>query len=367
MPPTASQVEADKVVAGNTPRPLVLPTCSVLCVPARAYRDELAGRMLMQLLERQDFHVENAAATLNLGEVIELATKAEVEAICISVVAPSTLIHARFVSGKIRAALPRVKIVVGVWGATGNLLEMSERLRSSGADEVVVSLAEAVVQLAKYSVTITDEMIPAPIPANEEERLRELEALHILDTLPEDAFDRITAKVARIFEVPIALVSFIDRDRQWFKSAAGLPPDLAEAGSTSRAASVCGHVVASDQPLTVEDIARDRRFANNPLLSERGLRFYAGVPLRINDLPIGSLCILDTKPRRLSEREQRLLEVLADDVVEEIKRRAPRSAFRSGLVPRRSLVCRAALCRHFTRITPTERRRHNSLCPSPDF
>ena len=168
-------------------------------------------------------------------------------------------------------------------------------------------------------------MIPAPIPANEKERQNELEALHILDTLPEDAFDRITAKVAKIFEVPIALVSFIDRDRQWFKSATGLPPDLAEAGSTSRNASVCGHVVASDQPLTVEDIARDRRFANNPLLRERGLRFYAGVPLRINDLPIGSLCILDTKPRRLSEREQRLLEVLADDVVDEIKRRARRT------------------------------------------
>ena len=322
VPPTASHVEADRVVAAHTPYPLTAPTCSVLCVPARAYRDELAGRMLMQLLEQQGFRIENAGATLTPGEIIELAAKAEAEAICVSVVAPSTVIHARFICGKIRAALPRVKIVIGIWGATENMLEVSERLRSSGADEVVVSLAEAVVQLAKFSVTVTDEMIPAPIPANDEERLSELEALHILDTLPEDAFDRITAKVARIFEVPIALVSFIDRDRQWLKSATGLPADLAGVASIPRAASICGHVVASDQPLTVEDIARDRRFANNPLLSERGLRFYAGVPLRFNDLPIGSLCILDTKPRRLSEREQRLLEVLADDVVEEIKRRA---------------------------------------------
>jgi GAF domain-containing protein len=215
--------------------------------------------------------------------------------------------------------------MVGLWGATESSIETADRLRSSGVDDIVVSLAEAVVQLANYSAAIPDEMIPAPIPANEPERLAALKALNILDTMPEDAFDRITAKVAKIFEVPIALVSFIDVDRQWFKSETGLPDDLAKARATSRAESICGHVVASDQPLTVEDIARDRRFANNPMLLEHGLRFYAGVPLRIEGFPIGSLCILDHKPRRLTEREQRLLEVLAQDVVDEIKRRAESS------------------------------------------
>ena len=71
----------------------------------------------------------------------------------------------------------------------------------------------------------------------------------------------------------------------------------------------------------VEDLARDRRFANNPVLKERGLRFYAGAPLRSNNLPIGSLCLLDIKPRRMTDRDKRLLEVMADDVMEEIKRR----------------------------------------------
>ena len=84
---------------------------------------------------------------------------------------------------------------------------------------------------------------------------------------------------------------------------------------------MCGHVIANDELLVVEDLARDRRFANNPLLKERGLRFYAGAPLRSNNLPIGSLCILDIKPRRLSEREKRLLEVIAEDVTEELTRR----------------------------------------------
>jgi predicted PurR-regulated permease PerM/GAF domain-containing protein len=321
-PPSKSQLEADKQVAEHTPFPLSGPTCRVLCVPARAYRDELAGAMLVQLLRQQGFDAENASAALSSGELLEMAAKSDPEAICISVVTPSTLIHARYLSAKLRAQLPHAKIVVGIWGATENMAGAGERLRSSGADEVVVSLAEAVVQLAKFSVSLADEMIPGAIPDNEESRLQELSRSHLANgTTREEVFDRITKKLARVFEVPIALITFIDRDHQWFKSQVGLPEEIAEAQQTSRELSVCGHVIANDELLVVEDLARDRRFANNPLLKERGLRFYAGVPLRSNNLPIGSLCILDVKPRRMTEREKRLLEVIGEDVMEEIKRR----------------------------------------------
>src|SRR3984893_9164047 len=323
-----SQLAADKAVAEQTPFPLSSPTCRMLCVPARAYRDELAGAMLVQLLRQQDFDAENASALLSSGELVEMAAKSDPEAICVSVVTPSTLIHARYLSTKLRAQLPHVKIVVGIWGATENMAGAGERLRSSGADEVVLSLAEAVVQLAKFSVSIADEMIPGAIPDNEEDRLEELARLHLVDGTREEVFDRITKKLARVFEVPIALITFIDRDHQWFKSQVGLPEEIAEAQQTSRELSVCGHVIANDELLVVEDLARDRRFANNPLLKERGLRFYAGVPLRSNNLPIGSLCILDLKQRRMSERQKSLLEVIAEDVMEDIQRRdsaGPRS------------------------------------------
>jgi predicted PurR-regulated permease PerM/methylmalonyl-CoA mutase cobalamin-binding subunit len=321
VPPSKSQLEADKTVAAHTPFPVSPPTCRVLCVPARAFRDELAGEMLVQLLRQQGFVAENAFAVLSSGELVEMAAKSDPEAICVSVVAPSTLIHARYLSAKLRAQLPHVKIVVGIWGATENMAGAGERLRSSGADEVVLSLAEAVVQFAKFSVSIADEMTPGPIPDNEEKRLEELVRLNLANGTREEIFDRITKKLARIFEVPIALITFIDRDHQWFKSQIGLPEEIAEAQQTSRELSVCGHVIANDEILVVEDLSRDRRFANNPLLRDRGLRFYAGVPLRSNNLPIGSLCILDIKPRRMSEREKRLLEVIAEDVIEEIKRR----------------------------------------------
>ena len=175
----------------------------MLCVPARAYRDELAGAMLVQLLRQQDLDAENASAALSSGEVVEMAAKSDPEAICISVVTPSTLIHARYLSAKLRAQLPRVKIVVGS-GARPKTWRAGKRLRSSGADEVVVSLAEAVVQFAKFSVSIADKMIPGAIPDNEEKRLEELARLHLADGGREEVFDRIE-KLARVFEVRLPL------------------------------------------------------------------------------------------------------------------------------------------------------------------
>ena len=122
---------------------------------------------------------------------------------------------------------------------------------------------------------------------------------------------RVIERLTRLFRVPIALLTLIDKDRQWFKSQAGLPADLAEARSTTRDVSVCGHVIANDEVLIVRDLARDPRFANNPWLKERGLRFYAGVPLRgPNGFPVGSLCILDIKPCDMSPQEQDLLKMI---------------------------------------------------------
>jgi GAF domain-containing protein len=277
----------------------------------------------VQLLRQQSFEAENLSAQLTAGEIVEAVAKTDCDAICLSVVPPSTLIHARYLTRKLREKLPRTKIVVGLWGATENLTSPAEGLRKSGADEVVVSLAEAVVQLGKFSGTITDEMAVAPIPSNEEARLQQLLALHMLDSPNEAFFDSMAARLTRVFEVPMAFIAFIDGEREWFKSQIGLPDDIAEARSAPRALSICAHTVANNELFVVEDIARDKRFANNPLLKERGLRFYAGAPLRVNKFAIGSICLLDTKPRRFSEENRRLLHIMADEVNEELERRLP--------------------------------------------
>jgi predicted PurR-regulated permease PerM len=323
----------DKAVTEVAPPPPMIATdCRVYCLPARADRDELAGAMLVQLARQQGFGAQNAAAKLVTGELLTLVEKADVDVICISVVAPSTVIHARYLCLKLRPLLPGMKIIVGLWNAIEDIAGASKRLRDSGADEVVTTLAGALVQMVRLAPAMNGEMTPAPIPADEEERLAALLELNLLDTAAEPVFDRITAKLARVFEMPVVLISLVDRDRQFFKSQTGLPTELARARQTARNVSVCGHVVLKNQIMIVEDLARDRRFANNPLLKEHGFRFYAGVPLLApNGQPIGSLCLMDMKPRQLTDREQRLLKEYANEVMEEIAKRAPQA--RSDDVP----------------------------------
>ena len=294
----------------------------VVCLPASAYCDELAGEMLAQLLRNQGFEGENMPARLKHEELIDRAVEVQPECICISVLPPTSIAQARHLASAIRERLKSVTILVGVWSARFDADKLRERLRGTHVNDVAVSLEDAVQRIYKMTAAITDAMMPAPTPPNEEERLAELEGLNLLDTPSEADFDKVTSRLTRLFEVPMALVTLVDKNRQWFKSQAGLPVDLAEARSTSRDVSLCGHVIANDEVLIVRDLARDPRFANNPFVKEHGLRFYAGVPLRgPNGFPIGSLCILDTKPREIRSQEQELLKMIAAEVMEQIKRR----------------------------------------------
>ncbi|MGE5214237.1 MAG: AI-2E family transporter, partial [Nitrospirota bacterium] len=294
----------------------------VVCVPASAYRDELAGEMIAQLLRKQGFEAENLPAQLKYEEVLDRTIERQPECVCVSVLPPTSVAQARHLASAIRDRLASPTILVGVWSTRFDAEKLRERLRGAHITDVAVSLADAVQRISKMSAEITDVMLPAPTPINEEDRLAELNGLNLLDTPREANFDHVTERLTKLFKVPIALITLVDKNRQWFKSQTGLPADLAEARSTSRDVSLCGHVVAKDEVLIVRDLARDSRFANNPFVKEHGLRFYAGVPLRgPNGFPIGSLCILDTKPHGLTGQEQELLKMIADDVMEQIKRR----------------------------------------------
>jgi GAF domain-containing protein len=261
-------------------------------------------------------------ARLKHEELIDRAVEFQPECICVSVLPPTSIAQARHLCSAIRERLKSVTILIGVWSSRFDAEKLRERLRGAHVSDVTVSLTDAVQRIYKMSAAITDAMLPAPMPPNEEERLAELDGLNLLDTPAEADFDQVTERLTKLFKVPIALVTLIDKDRQWFKSQVGLPADLAETRSTSRDVSLCGHVIVKDEVLIVRDLARDPRFANNPFVKEHGLRFYAGVPLRgPNGFPIGSLCILDTKPREMTRQEQELLKMIAGDVMEQIKRR----------------------------------------------
>lgn len=149
------------------------------------------------------------------------------------------------------------------------------------------------------------------IPLDEAQRLAALHATNLLGSGSEESFDRITRTAARLLDVPIALVSLIDRDRQWFKSRTGLA-----ACETPRDISFCGHAILVDEPLVVPDASRDARFEDNPLVTgDPHLRFYAGVQLySIDRKKIGTLCVIDRRPREIGPSELDALRDLARTV-----------------------------------------------------
>jgi CheY-like chemotaxis protein len=157
--------------------------------------------------------------------------------------------------------------------------------------------------------------IRAAIPDDEERRIVSLRDLNILDTEPEERFDRITRIAAALFDVPMAFISLVDENRQWFKSCMG-----SNAKETPRDAAFCAHVVYNREPMIVSDAFQDVRFADNPLvLNEPRIRFYAGYPLMLDDGScIGTLCLLDTRPRTLEDSDLERLHDLADMVLGEI-------------------------------------------------
>ncbi|WGV25318.1 GAF domain-containing protein [Halotia branconii] len=160
----------------------------------------------------------------------------------------------------------------------------------------------------------------AVLPANEVERLEALRRYNILDTPPEVAFDRITSLAARLFNMPIALVSLVDESRGWFKSSYGF--DVSE---VQRDETICSLALLSNEILIIPDTKQDSRLAYNPFVqNEPGLRFYAGAPLITQDnFNLGTLCLLDTQPRNaLTDEQKAVLADLAAVVMDELEMRS---------------------------------------------
>ena len=147
-----------------------------------------------------------------------------------------------------------------------------------------------------------------PIPDNEDNRLESLYSYNILDSLPEEEYDSITRLAAQICEVPIALISLVDKDRQWFKSKVGIEVD-----ETTRDISFCQYAIMTSNLFEVEDARQDERFADSPLvIGEPTIVFYAGIPIddkRGNNL--GTLCVIDRHPKKLSEKQIQLMNELS--------------------------------------------------------
>lgn len=165
-------------------------------------------------------------------------------------------------------------------------------------------------------------MAPSDRASREYERARlaELQRLRILDTEAEKGFDEITQRAAQLFDVPIALITLIDEKRQWFKSRVGL-----EIQETPREHSFCTHAILQEESMVVEDARLDERFNHNPLVfGEPGIRFYAGAPLiTLNGFELGTLCIIDRVPRKMSKHHIDTLQSLSREVIYMLELRVP--------------------------------------------
>jgi GAF domain-containing protein len=191
----------------------------------------------------------------------------------------------------------------------------------------------------------------APIPGNEAQRLEALRDYHILDTVGEQSYDDITTLAAQICGVPIAMVSLVDKDRQWFKSKVGLTQT-----ETPRDIAFCAHAILGREPLVVRDALKDERFANNPLVTgEPHIRFYFGVPL-INQegFALGTFCVIDRKPQHLTDEQQRAMKALARQIVALLEMRRVLANLEAALEQVKTLKSLLPICAWCKRIRNDE-------------
>ena len=177
----------------------------------------------------------------------------------------------------------------------------------------------------KFDIKVQTKLSKYPVPVNEKERLLALENYGILNSLSEDEYDRITELASLICDVPISLVSLVDEKRQWFKSKVGL-----KVNETSRDLAFCQYAIMGTERFDVEDAMLDERFKENALVTgDPNIRFYSGQPLiDPNGYALGTLCVIDSKPRVLSPKQQRALKILADEVMALITERRQKEEFR---------------------------------------
>ena len=293
---------------------------AVLCVGARTPLDTALAALMAQALQYRGIDAWAAPAATLAGDGIKQVGNS-LELIVLAQLSDTGGIHVQQLCRRLRKH-----------SGARLLLTILERPGAElGPESVVQDVADGLVRSFGEALQWTDErartsigapMTPAPLAQREDERLQALARTELLDTPSEVVFDQMTKELKDAFDAPIAMLSLIDGERQFWKSTAGLPEHLSGLRESPRSTSICGHVVAANELLVAEDTLRDPRFANNPLLREQGIRFYAGAPLRSRDgLAIGSLCVMDVRPRKITKAEEALLVLSAQRVMLEIEGR----------------------------------------------
>ena len=296
-----------------------------LCIGGRWTVDTLGAGMVAHALALDGVAV--AAAPTPAGavtaELIASLGAGGAKVFVLSYFSPQPEKHAQYLCRRLKRRWPESKVVLALWNVEGAdlaAIPLADWCADAAVGSINTLVAEVAARLDRVSLL---GWTAAPVGAKETERVRALRDSGVLDESLRITFDSAARRAADIFDVPLAMVTLLDEQWQFIHGdsakAGRLGPGAPERG-VERSASLCGHVVADGAAIVVPDVQRDPRFAGNPALIEKAIRFYAGAPLRdAHGHVLGTLCLLDTQPRTLSLRDAKLLQSLADELMEPLR------------------------------------------------
>jgi predicted PurR-regulated permease PerM/GAF domain-containing protein len=296
---------------------------SVLCLAGRTELDRAAAEMMAEVLDERGIGARvMPPIAVSQGALGQLDLQG-VDVVCLSYLHPQPQVYARYICRRLRRRAPHLKLVVCCWNLAPSTGQTEDVRRQMAADAVFVSLEGCVDQVEAWiSLLASSSGTPTVAPDSEQEQLTALQDLR-LSSLRERRFDDVSRSVAQSFDVPIALVSFVDDVHRPQSEGAGQHPEAQNPGRAPHEETLDAHVIAANEVLVSEDVTEDPRFADDPLVLEKGIRFYAGAPLRTSSgVVIGSLCIIDTRPREFPEANRQRLQQMADELMVRIENRA---------------------------------------------
>jgi hypothetical protein len=298
----------------------------VACVPARDFADEVACQ-LASLVITNRASVQVMSADFSTSDLLASLESSRPDAICIVGVPPHAMRHLRMRCQQIRTRFPDVDIVACILSKESDLSNLRSRIMTEHAQHVACS-----IQLLKEYLT---SLLHPPTPLSEsslqisgdssgamesKKLVREIQNTEFLDGPEDGMFARLATNLARSFDAPIALITASDGHRRFWEAQCGLAEDILSATESEWDLSMCSKVVFADSSLVLTDTSDDECFANDKFLKERGVRFYAGAPLKTPaGEVIGSLCVLDTRPRQITDEQKEQLVSSASAVMTAIE------------------------------------------------
>jgi len=300
----------------------------IACIPARDFADEIACSFAAHLLTPASI-VRVFPAETSAADIFDTLDTVQADAICIVGVPPGALRHIRLRCHQVRARFPDTVVFACVFSEQCDLPNIRARIPTEDAQHVVCSLQqmEEYVSSLLHSGTASVTSIAQTKEADEAQEelspsLIQMQNAVVEDEPSEDAFHNLASNLARAFDAPIALITVADGERRFWETQCGLTDEALFSSNNTRSACSCAQMVLSEDILVISDTAEDPRSANDPFFLERGIRFYAGTPLKSHDgTIIGALCVLDTRPRQVTDKQKDLLLWIAEAVTTTIELR----------------------------------------------